>query len=383
MTVTVVTGMPGSGKTAYVVDQLIDLVKSGRPLFVDGVPDLNLDHSPLPAVEQWTKLVDDPSSATGKKLVFDFPANSVIVLDECQRHFRVRPAGSKVPDAIAAFETHRHQGLDFFLITQHPLLLDSNIRRLARHIHLRNHPLGRQLYEWPEVNDPDLVSSRSKAAVVRYRLPKRAFSRYKSAEIHTKTKERLPFAVYVFGAAVLAVLGTAGWGYYRYKTSTVFNQDKLTGGDRLPGQSVPLGGSGGGAVQAGPVVNLANAESWVPAIPGKPESAPAYSQVRQIVAMPWPAACIKRADDCRCYTDQATRIREISPQRCEEILIYGAFNPYRQAQPAQPGTVQSGPVAQSVAGSGGAVGEGGPTLVAVSASPSRLSLSAAAQQKKN
>lgn len=67
------------------------------------------------------------------------PSPSKIIIDECQQFFPPRPAGSKVPPAVSAFETHRHTGSDIYLITQDAKLIDVNVRRLVNmHVHLFN-----------------------------------------------------------------------------------------------------------------------------------------------------------------------------------------------------------------------------------------------------
>ena len=80
------TGVPGSGKTLSVVAKLAknkDFLD--RPLYVDGIPDLDNDkipHLPIPdgeTVQSW------PDWA---------PPGAIIVVDECQRHFRPRPRAS-------------------------------------------------------------------------------------------------------------------------------------------------------------------------------------------------------------------------------------------------------------------------------------------------
>ena len=59
------------------------------------------------------------------------PDGSVYFLDEAQNIYRPRSSASKVPESVAAFEVHRHKGLDFFLITQNPRLIDANIRAIS------------------------------------------------------------------------------------------------------------------------------------------------------------------------------------------------------------------------------------------------------------
>ena len=76
-----------------------------RPLFVDGIPDLKIEHFSLP---------ENCDMTTWHEWV---PTGAILVIDECQRIFRPRSAGSKVPEFVAQLETHRHKGIDFFLMT--------------------------------------------------------------------------------------------------------------------------------------------------------------------------------------------------------------------------------------------------------------------------
>lgn len=157
---TLVTGAPGSGKTLWVVDQLRLL--TDRPLVVEGIPQLTLDHELAPPLEEWTERRSvgqgDPQA------YFRFAPNTFLVVDEAQRLFRPRPVGSSVPDFVAAFETRRHTGVDVVLVTQHPNLLDVNLRRLVnRHVHVHVTYLGRYLLDWQGLGDPDSPGSRVRA----------------------------------------------------------------------------------------------------------------------------------------------------------------------------------------------------------------------------
>jgi len=211
--ITLITGGPGMGKTSLAVSMMLEELNN-RPLFVMGVTDLKVEHFKCPPVAEWTELrrdVDDPSLQLP---YFTFPQHAVIMVDESQRIFRPRSSGSKVPNEVAAFETHRHTGVDFWLITQHPNLIDANIRRLiGRHIHIKQTALGRYLYEWPECGDPDTKTSRDIASSRRYQPPKKTFDLYKSAEAHTKQKFRWNNAV-----IILALCGISfpAMAYYLY-----------------------------------------------------------------------------------------------------------------------------------------------------------------------
>ena len=106
MPLSLITGVPGSGKTAWMVSQLMsrpDL--QGRPLYVCGIPDLKIPHEDITQDEarNWPEWA---------------PTGALIVIDECQKVFRPRKSGSDVPAYVSELETHRHRGLDFFLLTQ-------------------------------------------------------------------------------------------------------------------------------------------------------------------------------------------------------------------------------------------------------------------------
>ena len=68
-------------------------------------------------------------------LWFELPRNSIIIIDECQQTFPVRPVGAKVPLHCSEFETHRHKGWDIHLVTQDAKLNGqprSQVNRLPR-----------------------------------------------------------------------------------------------------------------------------------------------------------------------------------------------------------------------------------------------------------
>lgn len=266
MSLVLITGVPGTGKTAFLVAELLKIAAAGRTIFVDNVPGLKLPHyragsipawqtgtwlhidryiRTTPSVaapvkndiennesdgnENWQPLPDVHKDDDGNLFITSFDAKgqpdaavpyenhkgALLVIDECQRHFRPRPAGSVVPDHVAALEVHRHQGLDIWLVTQRPGLVDANVRALCdKHIALRKTPFGRYKYEWSEVGDIESKFSRDTAAKSRYKLPNHVFSLYKSAEVHNVTSHKLPLVAKVFLLCV-PVLAFLGWSSYR------------------------------------------------------------------------------------------------------------------------------------------------------------------------
>lgn len=319
---TLITGETGSGKTAQLVSWLMD--NKERPVFTMGIPELKVDHQPVPPVAEWTELrpsVEDPSILLP---YFTFPPNSIVVIDEAQRVWRPRPVGSKPPPEIQAFETRRHVGVDFVVMTQHPSLLDSNIRRLVnRHIHIHCTFLGRYRLEWKgPARDPESKTDRAEASRTRYKPPKRAFPMYKSAEVHTKPKINRPWYLYAFPVLLLALI----WGglHIKNKLTTPAEAPKVAA---APGSS----SSGKGAGASGPITAAQYVALYRPRIEDLPHTAPAYDEVTKPADAPVPVGCIdSKRTGCKCYTQQGTRY-QTSDAMCRQIMANnGLYRPWHK-----------------------------------------------------
>lgn len=311
--ITLITGVPGAGKTLYAVDQILQPeAKAGRQLFVDGIPDLLITHEPAPDPLDWPKWA---------------PEGAHIVIDEVQRVWRPEAAGRAIPDSIAQLETHRHRGLDFTIMTQHPSLIHSNVRRLVgRHIHVRRTALGVYVYEYPEcMNSPD-TAYKSALTKVRWPHPKRSFGAYKSASIHQKVKFRIPRAAIVFVACICLI---GGLGFYLYNRVLSPSSAPVTAS--APSSNLA---STQPVQSSGARVNVVDdpdiREQFIPRVYGEPATAPAYDHLRQVVSMPVIAACIADADRCLCYTQQMTKV-DMTDSQCRQHATRGVFDPYRDA----------------------------------------------------
>lgn len=336
--ITLITGTPGAGKTALAVSMLLE-EQGGRPLFISGIPELKIEHQPVPPVDEWTVEVPTPEDPNFKKPVFTFPPQSIIVVDEAQNIYRPRSTSSKVPPYVAAFETHRHTGVDFWLITQHPGLIDSNIRKLVgRHVHIRQTILGRYLYEWPEIGDPDTKSSRDLSASRRYKPPKKVFGLYKSATTHLKQSFRIPMAVYIFGIGILVLL-LLGYQIYN-RIQEVKNASSPFGPASAPGAPGAPGSPGAPAV---PVQHVKlspaqYAETFTPRLAALTHTAPAYDDLTKVSRVPVPAGCLSTKTRCQCYTQDATPYNA-DESLCRQIVnggIFLAFDPDPARSNAKP-----------------------------------------------
>lgn len=332
--ITLITGVPGMGKSALVVSMMMRELDSGdRPFFVKGIPDLTLDHSVLPPVEDWTVQRPDPDDPTLFLDYFTFPANSIIVLDEAQRVYRPRASASKVPPHVAAFETHRHTGVDFWLLTQKPHLLDANVRELCgRHIHIRNGLLGRWLYEWPEFTDVKVKANYDTAVKRKFSPPRAAFDKYKSAELHTKQKYRIN-QVFVVLALVIAFTG-----YFSKHVYDNFARHGVVGTAVAQKSSV--------AQKVGLVPGAAGKVPSLSASSGMTEKNPTFSSsvpksflnvtlVSDQIDWSKIAACVVMKKECRCYGEEGERLI-VPAAACYPAVEYGwAGRPRQDIKPTQ------------------------------------------------
>ncbi len=87
-------------------------------------------------------------------------------------------------------------------------------------------------------------------------------------------------------------------------------------------------------VQAEPPKTHISEDDYKPRVDNRPETAPMYDSMNKSVkSMPWPVACIKSDNGCNCYTDQGTKIKEISKKTCVQYVNDGLpFNPYKTKQ---------------------------------------------------
>jgi len=338
-----ITGVPGSGKTLKMISDLMTRVDlKNRPIYIEGIEEVKKDVIP------YLPIPEGESMQTWHKWA---PTGAILVIDECQRVFRPRPSGSKVPDYVVELETHRHKGIDIFLLTQHPRLIDANVRNLiGYHCHISITNLGfRRMVEWNACGDPQNRKSIAEGVKSVYTLDKRAFGVYKSAEEHTKINTRLSRVVYIFPVVLAAIIGA---GYYLYRSwqtpaKAIKAAPVAQTAETLP---PPYGGGSGAAVQepqssAEPQGVKTQAEQeaerkaaylteddYRPRIEGRPETAPIYDGMNKAVkTMPYPVACVKTENRCTCYTEQATPLKGIPKSQCLDYVENGIYNPYKES----------------------------------------------------
>lgn len=334
--ITLITGTPGAGKTAWLVQELTRL-PTQRKIYVHGIPELKIAHEPVwcrsehcDHCRSFDLQIEKEIEQGGEPFFLEqwhkwVTHGSLIVADEVQRVWRPRSPGSKITEDIAKLETHRHMGVDFWLISQGPHLFDSNVRLLVgRHIHLVANWLGRKEYEWPECRQN--LTSRADAVTRPYKLPKQIFGMYKSASLHTKLDKRKPMTFYVMVAALIAVV--LGGYQVSKKIGGTIAAGSMTGASANQDQIQPVNLSDADTANAGAgAAKLQDLPDFKPAIEGQPETAPAYRHLLKVTAIPILAGCIKSATSCKCYTAQATPY-PVTWEQCQEHVANLKFNPY-------------------------------------------------------
>lgn len=308
--ITLTTGLPGAAKTLYTLTTVDFIAKrDSRPVFYSGITDVTLPGWTEVDAEKW----------------FDCPPGSIVVIDECQRIFRPRTISKDVPRYVSELETHRHKGIDLYMITQHPMLADSALRRLSgRHLHVVR-VFGMQqstIHEWGSVKDNcDKSAGRADSIKTRWRFDRKMFGSYKSAEVHT-VKRAIPFRVKMFICLPFII---AGLGFMIYRSF-----EKKTHPAEVPGVA-----SAGGVVASGgklKVVDaLADAKQFVfertPRVVGLALTAPRYDEITKPTVAPVPVACVASAHRCQCYSQQGTKL-DVQAAMCKAIAADGFFQDF-------------------------------------------------------
>lgn len=309
------TGLPGAGKTLCTL-MIVKLraAKENRAVYYHGIEILKPEMFP-----GWTHL-DDPTKW------HELPDGAIIVHDEAQTLYRPRGTGAQVPEHVAKLETHRHKGHDIYFITQHPMLIESNVRRLAgEHVHVvRAFGTGMvTLHRWQQVKEQcDKVRADSIRETVTY--PKEFFEAYKSATVHTHNR-KIPARVYLLILLPIIAVGLI-YGFYLwwedFGAVPEVAQAAQVGG--APAQQA-AGYATGGTSRKGAAKTTAEwINEQVPRVQGLPHTAPVFDAVTTVVEAPRPAACVASASRCVCYTQQGTRL-DTPDVLCRQIVATGYF----------------------------------------------------------
>jgi zona occludens toxin len=316
--IVVTTGAPGAGKTLFTIAHVRDRsIAENRQVYFSGIKGLKLPWTEFDDPEDWWKIARDNSG-------------SIIVLDEAQRAFRPRSYGSNVPMHVSELETHRHKGCDLYLITQSPMLLDTNVRRLVghhRHIVRAFGTAKVTLHEWHNggVREQcEKPGQREDSVKTLMAYPKDVFSLYESAEVHTH-KRTIPMRVWGLLIAPILV-GLAGWGTVSYMKGMSEPKHKTVDEPTVTGIKTSTPSSPTASVQA--LTPQQWLDSYSPRIASLPHTAPRYDSLTVATATPLPVVCVAASTRCTCYSQQGTKMGSVAENLCRTIAADGYFQDF-------------------------------------------------------
>lgn len=351
--ITLITAVPGGGKTLRALYEGIELAKAGREVFAFGIDGLNTEKiREIYGVE----IIDVGENWSLDKWK-ELPSGSVLLVDEAHKFLPVRQPG-KPPAWIQDLTEIRHFGIQLVLITQDPRNIDSFVRRLVgEHLHLTRKAgfSGAMVRTFQGVaENTDDFTARQSSTQAPWLYDKKLYDCYKSASLHV-IKPKLPKKIIFALIAGLAIIITIPYVIFKFKG--MFSDGEK---DAVTQASTPKKQAFDNANEKNEIKPWDSTEEFVkahtPLVPVAPWSAPIYkgltpSTVPKIYCV---ASGLENHKDrtCRCYTEQVTKVENIPAFICEKIIKDGVYNPYLQPSTPSPTPTQSG--ASVDARSGGA-----------------------------
>lgn len=319
MPVKLFTGLPGAGKTASLVAEIVKLRKDEpeRPIYARGIDGLKAGLA--------TELTDEMLHEWWK-----LPVKSILCIDECQE-VGLMPLDRGHPAAwVRELSKVRHYGMDFLLVTQDPGMVSSYVRRLVDHHVHAVRKFNTQLvtrYTWGRCMDsPERRGAQRGATVSVGKLPAEVFELYDSASAHTM-KRRVPRKVWFFAACLLvAVAAIAALPFAIGRVKDASEPLRAAPGAALSdvGRSLSPASEPDAADMA---LRRSDYVAWLkPRVPGLPWTAPAYDG-QAVQSRPAVYCIAVEGGGCTCLSEQGTRL-DVQPSMCRSIAVNGVYNPF-------------------------------------------------------
>lgn len=327
MFVKLFTGLPGAGKTAQLVAELVRLQRDEphRPLFAMGINGLK-EGIAIPLtydmLQKWWEL----------------PSGSIIAIDECQEDqpHRLMPKDAGNPSEwVQRIAKVRHYGMTFLLTTQHPNNMSAYVRRLVdNHVHTVD-KFGTGVITrvtWNRcMDEPEKPRSWKSGVEEIATRPKEVFELYKSSQLHTR-KRRIPRKVYMLGVLMVTAVAAVCTVPFMLKRAQDSNQATISGkksSDDVDATASPLKPIPSPSPQDENLrLRREDYAKWMrPRVDGQPWTAPAFDHL-EVQAQPRIFCVANEAGDCHCRTEQGTRYA-MDLNVCRAMVAEGGpYNPF-------------------------------------------------------
>ncbi|CAB1221488.1 zonular occludens toxin domain-containing protein [Acinetobacter bouvetii] len=380
MAIQLITGKPGSYKSAYLMSMALDEIQKGRLVYFCNFRGLQAEKYQLNVLDHFNEWASVPDGA-------------LVIIDEVQEFTRDVPTNAKteeLPQWMTLLEKHRHRGIDIFVVTQHPMFIHTHIRRLLeKHIHMQRvqgMPWSNKR-EWQQVcSDPENIDNatiKKGCTTTIYRPNKKVFDYYESTVVDTH-KFKVPRKLITSLAMVGGALAFVYW-----IGAPVFNKYINTNGDKEVVQQMAENTNPSNSNAPNPNFSAENqlkvniskcidqlnlteqqcAEMYNPdllaarhaeleqttrnnmdqiVIDYAPENPFKPVQVQyEVTAKPVFSGCVKMNGKYVAYTQQGTRL-EVDPSVCRRVIDDGdrPFNYFKNDQQLQANNLQQPQVQQ-------------------------------------
>lgn len=347
-----ITGLPGNAKTLHALDLVIARAKAeNRTVYHAGLKELQADDPRLLGTT-WVQF--DPL-----KWHEEVPSGSIIFIDECQKIFRNRSLGSLPGKHVTELEEHRHKGLDFYMITQHPSLIDPAVRKLTQtHRHMVRiwGMEASTVHKWNGVKENcDKNGSRSDSEKTKWAFNKGLYGVYKSADVHTM-KRQIPLRAKLLLLMPLVLIAVGWFVFQKVSKSSPSAAAPAAQAVASPasfvGGPVPVEALEGRAKRIDPIED---ARQYVfestPRVVGLEHTAPKYDEITKPVRAPIPAACMQMKSQrvCKCYTQQGTPM-QVNYDTCVQIATNGYFQDFDPEKRGETAVADAAPAVAPAAG---------------------------------
>lgn len=274
--ITLVTGVPGAGKTSFAVSELL---RSDKRKLTFGCP--------VKGIEE----LENPE--------FENLKNCCVLVDEAHTIM-----GTGMQNLVNFLTVHRHNNLDFVLTTQDFSLLNRKVLPLVgRHYHLSLTPLGeRRLLTWDRYGNPRSKSDVAAATTQMVSVDRTNWDKFDSvtngAEMPEVRKSKKPKIYFVVFALLIALLGSLMYFGSFSSVGSYYNHTV-----EIPEESADLKQEAQEEKQDFRSENFNLPKISESPLPQPlPQPLPEKSEDDEIVG------CVKSEKTCNCYNSKAQKV---------------------------------------------------------------------------